>query len=45
MKANRDDMSEYLRPEKKKGHWPLLIVIGGVLSLGSSNDIRKAYCN
>lgn len=30
MRADRDDMPEYLRPEKKKGHWPLLIAIGVV---------------
>ena len=30
MKADRDDMPEYLRPEKKKGHWPLLVAIGVV---------------
>ena len=28
MKADRDDMPDYLKPEKKKGHWRLIIAIG-----------------
>ena len=28
MKADRDDMPDYLKPEKKKGHWSLIIAIG-----------------